>query len=81
MKYHQPTKGFIISPESIEQVADALMHSLKCVRLAGGKPLTPYEVLGMDDIDHAQAGIVEAATALNIDLGHKRYNKIDLSKV
>ncbi len=81
MKYHQPSKAFIITPDTVQFVADSLMYSLKAVRQQGGKPLEPYEVGMMDMCDHAQAAIMDVANSLDIDLGHERFNKIDLSNV
>ncbi|EKO3414734.1 hypothetical protein N2V14_004086 [Vibrio fluvialis] len=81
MKYHQPTKSFVVEPGTIEQVADSIKYSLKLVRESGGKPLTPYDVLMMDDCDHAQSAIMDIAAALDIDLGHRRFNKLDLTEV
>ncbi|EJC7175933.1 hypothetical protein DC915_RS01590 [Vibrio parahaemolyticus] len=80
MKYHQPTKSFVIEANTIERVAESIKYSLKMVREAGGKPLKPYDVNGMmDDCDHAQATIMDIADALDIDLGHRRFNMLDLS--
>jgi len=81
MKYHQPTKSFVIEPSAIENVAEALKFSLKMVREAGGKPLTPYTVCAMDSCDHAQASLMNIAESLDIDLGHHRFNLLDLRDV
>ncbi len=81
MKYHQPTQSFVIDVDTIKNVAECLLLSLKSIRETGGKPLGPYDVFNMDSCDHAQAHIVEVARSLDIDLGHRRFNKIDLTNV
>lgn len=80
MKYHQPTKKFVIEPLAIEQTADCLRYAIKKIREAGGKPLTAYDAAIWDDHDLAQAAIMNIAEALDIDLGHKQFNKLDLTE-
>lgn len=80
MKYHQPSGQFTITSETVAVVADSLRFALQQIRAAGGRPLEPYDALNLTDCDHAQAAIMDIAEALDIDLGHKRYNKLDLRK-
>ncbi|USD58903.1 hypothetical protein J4N45_10215 [Vibrio sp. SCSIO 43140] len=71
-----------MSPQTLEQTANNLVYALIRVREAGGKPLSPYQLEGgMDACDHAQASIVDTAKVLSIDLGHHRFNLIDLRGV
>lgn len=81
MQYHQPTKKFVIEQSTIETTAESLRYAIKAIREAGDKPLTAYDVLGMDNYDHAQAAIVDIAQSLDIDLGHRRFNKLDVTEV
>lgn len=80
MQYHQPTKKFVIEKSTIEATAESLRYAIKAIREAGGKPLTAYEVSGMDNYDHAQAAIMDVAQSLDIDLGHRRFNMIDVTE-
>ena len=79
MKYHQPSKSFVVETSQIESVADDLKYLLSQIRKLGGRPMTKYDALPMNDADHAQCTVMDIAKSLGIDLGADRYNKLDLT--
>ncbi len=78
MKFHQPTGQFVVPQDKIAFVANSLRFALQRIRASGGRPMEPYDVLDLTECDHAQAAIMDVARALEIDLGHHRFNKVDL---
>lgn len=80
MKYHAPTNQFTISPDDLRRAADALRYAIKHIRLGHGLDPKGFSRTGpMEDPDFAEAGIMDAAAALGIDLGSERPGKIDVS--
>lgn len=79
MKYHAPSKGFTVSREEMEQAASLLLYSLRHIRFLAKLPLDRYKTEGgLDDAEHAQRGILEAAAKLGIDMGAEWGHDLDL---
>jgi hypothetical protein len=80
MKYHAPTKQFTISVQNLEQASRALKWAIKHIRLGGGHDTKGYEYsVPMDNAEFAEAGILDAAKDLGIDLGADRPGRLDVS--
>ena len=80
MKYHAPTGQFTVSANELERAADSLRWAIKHIRL--GHKLDPKgsdRPGPMEDPDFAEAGIIDAAITLGIDLGSDRPGKLDVS--
>ncbi len=70
MKYHAPTKSFVIRQEQLEHVSLLLLFAIQKVREMGGRPLEGYKRNGpMESPEFAEATILDIARALDIDLG------------
>ena len=79
MKYHAPTKCFVLSPADIEQAARGLLNAIKHIRLQAELPLEPYAPANpMQSPQFAEQGIIDAALSLGIDLGSSRYGALDV---
>lgn len=80
MKYHAPTDQFTVSSDDLRRAADALRWAIKHIRLGHGLDLKGFSRSGpMEHPDFAEAGILDAAAALGIDLGNALPGKIDVS--
>jgi hypothetical protein len=80
MKYHAPTNQFTVSPQDLQDAAHTLRWAIKHIRLGHDLNLKGYSRDGlMQDPDFAEAGILEAAKKLGIDLGADRFGKLDVS--
>lgn len=80
MKYHAPTNQFTISANDLARAAHSLRWAIKHIRL--GHKLDPKGCDRPGPIEHpdfAEAGILDAASALGIDLGSDRPGKLDVS--
>lgn len=80
MKYHAPTQQFTVSPENLKRASYAMLHAIKHIRTQAKRDTMGYENHGpMDNAEHAEASIIDAALALGIDLGSDRPGKLDVS--
>lgn len=80
MQFHAPTNQFTVSADDLSRAAGYLRWAIKHIRL--GHQLDPkgYQRPGpMDDPAFAEAGILDAAKTLGIDLGADRAGKLDVS--
>lgn len=80
MTYHAPTNQFTVSPRDLQSAAHSLRWAIKHIRL--GHKLDPkgYKNEGpMGDPEFAEAGILDAARKLGIDLGADREGQLDVS--
>ena len=79
MRYHAPTKSLTVSVDALEGAALALRHAIRNVRKQAGLPLEPYkgDVI-MGPPQHAEAGILDAARYIGIDLGASRWGELDV---
>lgn len=79
MKYHAPTKSLTVSVDALEGAALALRYAIRNVRKQAGLPLEPYkgDVI-MGPAQHAEAGILDAARCVGIDLGASRWGELDV---
>jgi hypothetical protein len=55
MRYHAPTKGFIVDQRDLEFFALSVPYVIKQIRISAGLPLDKYEMEGglLSDADHA----------------------------
>lgn len=80
MKYHAPTKQFTVSCDKLEYAAFCALDALKNIRRLDDLPMTKYERVGALSLaDMAQKSILDAMTAIGIDLGAEWGNQLDLS--
>lgn len=80
MQYHAPTDQFTISADDLRCASCALRWAIKHIRLGHGLDLKGFSRSGpMEHPDFAEAGILDAAAALGIDLGNALPGKIDVS--
>ncbi|MGX1201138.1 hypothetical protein [Marinobacter sp. MBR-105] len=81
MLYHAPTRRFTVAQNDIERTTICLLLALKHIREISGLPLTAYsrDGVALDDSDHAQKNVIDAAKAIGIDLGAEWGNELDLS--
>lgn len=79
LKFHAPTCGFVVDQEGLLRAGVGLLFAMKMIRQLGELPLDKYERQGLlTNADHAQKAIIDAATALGIDLGAQWGNELDL---
>ena len=79
MKFHAPTKKFVVATDDIEYVSLALLCAMKHIREASNLPLGPYKRDGaLTPADHAQKMIIDAADRIGIDPGARWGNDLDL---
>lgn len=80
MKYHAPTNQFTISAADLQQAATALRWAISHIRAGHGRDLKGVKRDGpMEHPDFAEAGILDAARHIGIDLGADRPGKLDVS--
>ena len=80
MKYHAPTHQFTVSAEELRRATHALCWAIKHIRLGHGLDPKGCERPGaMQHPDFAEAGIIDAARALGIDLGSDRPGQPEVS--
>ncbi len=82
MRYHAPTKGFIIDQQDLEFFALSVPYVIKQIRIAAGLPLDKYEMEGgfLSPADHAMRGVLEMADRLGIEVGARWGNELDVRK-
>lgn len=79
MKYHAPTKCFVIEQRAIEGAALHLLYAMKTIRELSGFPLEPHQRPGcMTRGCHAEKALIDLANDLGIDLGGRWPGEIDL---
>ena len=79
MKYHAQSKCFTVTREELEYAVGSLIYSLKHIRKLAGLPFDRYKQEGpLDDAEHAQRGILDAARKLGIDMGADWGSDLDL---
>jgi hypothetical protein len=82
MNYNPLKRVIQIAPADAERAAHILLWAMKHIRLASGRPLDRHSRdCAMDSADFAQAGIMDAAKALGLDLGADCAEQIDLRDV
>lgn len=79
MKYHAPTKCFVIEPASLERTALQLRYAMQCARELGGFPLEPHKRPGaMTRACHLEKALINLAEDIGIDMGGTWPGQIDL---
>lgn len=80
MRFHAPSKQFIVSLDQIQSCTDHLQFAIKKIREAAGAPLdgTAFQGACMDDASHAEQAILNACQILGIDLGATRAGRLDV---
>jgi hypothetical protein len=79
MKYHAPTKCFVIEPRALEGAALHLRYAMRCVRELGGFPLEPHKrETHMTKACHAEKALIDLAGEIGIDMGGTWPGTIDL---
>ena len=79
LKYHAPTNAFIISSDTLQNVAFHIRGAMKGIREVANLPMDRYEHSGtLTPADHAQQRLITLARDLGIDLGAEWANEIDL---
>jgi hypothetical protein len=79
MKYHAPSKGFTVTSDELEHAVGSLTYALRHIRKLAGLPLDRYKKgCCLDDAEHAQRGILDAARKLGIDMGAEWGSDLDL---
>jgi len=81
MRYHAPTKGFLIDQDALNFIALSVTYTIKQIRIANGLPLDSYEQDGpLTPADHAMRGVLEMADRLGIETGARWGNELDVRK-
>lgn len=79
MKYHAPTKSFVVNGDSYEMAALLMKCAIRHIRTLAGLPLEPHNgKVVMGDAEFAEASIIGIANALGIDLGTQRHGHLDV---
>lgn len=79
LRYHAPTKCFVIDPKAMEMLALEIRYAIKTAREMGGRPLEPHKVDGpMSDADHLEKCLIDMADRMGIDLGCTWPGQLDL---
>lgn len=80
MKYHAPTEQFTIAADEMKRASFMLFVAIRHIRKLSDRPLTPHVTsVAMESADFAEQSILDAASALGIDLGASRCGKLDVS--
>ena len=80
MKYHAQSKRLVIDVKTLESAAIHLRYSLQKIREVANLPLTPYKQEGaLTAADYAQKTLLDLAELLDIDMGARWGNDLDLS--
>lgn len=80
MTFHAPTGKFTVDADELKRASNSLLWAISHIR--AGHKLDPkgYSITGpMVDPHFAEAGILDAARDLGIDLGASRPGKLDVS--
>jgi hypothetical protein len=81
MKYHAPTKQFVVSKDNFDYAALSLVYSIQNIRKLANLPMAKYAREGLlTPADHAQKGLLDAAKAMGIDLGADWGNDLDVTE-
>lgn len=79
MKYHAPTKCFVIEARAIEGAAMYLRYAMKTMREHSGFPMEPHKrPTCMTLACHAEKALIDLANEIGIDLGGRWPGEIDL---
>lgn len=79
MKYHAPTKCFVIDQRAIEGAAMYLRYAMKTIREQSGFPMEPHKRPGCMTLGcHAEKALIDLANEIGIDLGGRWPGEIDL---
>ena len=82
MTFNGVSKRFEIDASRFEAVSNNLCYALALIRRAYDLPLDKYERNGpLEESDHAQRAIIEVANSMDIDLGSRWGNEIDLREM
>lgn len=82
MKYHEPSKKFVMEVKDVRHLALLLRVALTNIRTLAGLPLDRYTRPdgALTQACFAQLYVIEAAEVAGIDLGvpHMKFNELDL---
>lgn len=82
IKYHAPSRGFLISFDDLQRTADSVLHSMRQIRMGAGLPLVASTSDPSTEKDtharHALMELMRQAQDLGIDLGADRWYKLDV---
>lgn len=82
MTYSAIHKALIVKPDKLQFLADSVLYSMRAYRKLTGTPLGKREGNGMlEDIDHAEKGLIDALKQAGIDLGVEWGHQIDLTEI
>ena len=80
MKYHAHSEEFTVPLESIKRASILFIWAIRNIRLGHGLDPKGYTYQGPLEHHHfAEAGILDAAAAIGIDLGSHRPGRLDVS--
>ena len=80
MKYHAATNQFTVASDDLQRASHAMRWAIKHIRIASGLDTKGCKRPGpMDDPEFAEAGVLDAARCLGIDLGADRAGELDVS--
>lgn len=79
MKYHAPTKQFVVAYDQFQSCAANMLFAIKMVRKAAGLPLEGGEPQAtMSPACHAEQAILDACHCIGIDIGATRAGVLDV---
>lgn len=82
IKYHAPSKGFLISYNDLQSTADSVIATMRTIRMGAGLPLVASTSDPSTEKDnhakHALLELMRHASELGIDLGADRWYKLDV---
>ena len=82
MKYSPKHQAFIIDQASLNLVSNCLLYAMKKARQVAGIPAGRREMEGaLQPIDHCEKAIIDAAKAINIELGADWGSELDLTDI
>jgi hypothetical protein len=82
MKYIAKSKSFTITEKELQLATYSLLWAIKNIRELANLPLDKYERKGpLESADFAQKGILDAASAIGIDLGAEWGEQLDVRDV
>lgn len=75
MKFHAPTKQFVITTKALEDAAITMLYTIASIRKLANRRKTSL----LSEEDHAMRRVIDTAEAIGIDLGAKWGHELDVS--
>jgi hypothetical protein len=79
MTYSPTHNAFLITQDDLKRASIELKYCIRRARQMAGVPLGKRKMEGLEDIDHLEKGIIDAARDVGIDFGVHWGAELDVS--